>query len=466
MESEKRGCVLVVEDEPEVRRLCHRLLTRAGFLVHAADSLTGAAEVLRAHAPDIEVVLTDLRLGEGSGMEVLALARAEAPGSVVVVMTGAATVAVAVEAMRAGAYDFIVKPIDPIESFVRTVERALERKRLVERNRFLETQVAGAFPGIVGSSPPVRRMLELIDAVARADSTVLVLGESGTGKELVARAIHDRSPRAGGPFMAINCGAFAESVLESELFGHARGAFTGAASARKGLFEDASGGTVFLDEVGEMPPSVQVRLLRVIEQREVRPVGSNETRPVDVRIIAATNRDLEKATKSGAFREDLFYRLNVVAIEPPPLRDRVSDIPLLAHHFLSLHAKKLGKNVRTFHPDALELLCAYAWPGNVRELQNAVERAVLLAREDTISVDVLPPTVLRGRKGEGPVGSAYVLPLSEASTAFERNYIEHRLLDAGGNITEAARRAGVDRSNFRRLLRRHGIIDGGEPGSD
>jgi two-component system response regulator HydG len=453
-----RGAVLIVDDEPMVRRLCDRIISQGGFRTFVADSLQAAEEIVRERALEIDVVLTDLRLGnDGSGMDILALVRLEAPEAVVVVMTAAATVPIAVAAMRAGAYDFLVKPFEPVEALIRTVERALERKRLVERNRFLETQVEQAelFRGIIGDSAPVRRMLSLVEAVAPADSTVLVLGESGTGKELIARALHDRSRRASRPFMAINCGALAESVLESELFGHVRGAFTGALAARKGLFEEASSGTLFLDEVGETPLSIQVRLLRVLEQREVRPVGSNETRKVDVRLIAATNRNLAAATRAGTFREDLFYRLNVVSIEAPPLRDRASDIPLLVHHFIALYAKKLEKNVKRIEPDALQLLCAYGWPGNVRELQNAIERSVLLARDEVITLDVLPPSVGRVSTGERVLRRPYALPLAAALAAFERSYLEHTVAEARGNIAEAARSAGVDRSNFRRLMKRY-----------
>jgi two-component system, NtrC family, response regulator HydG len=453
------GIVLVVDDEVLVRRLCERQLSRAGLRTLVADSHATGTEMIREHALEIDVVLTDLRLGEESGMDILATARAEAPEAVVIVMTAAATVPIAVAAMRAGAYDFLVKPFEPPETLVRAVERALERKRLVERNRFLETQVdqAALVRGIVGDSVSIRRVLSLVEAVAPVDSTVLILGESGTGKELIARALHERSRRAERPFLAINCGALAESVLESELFGHARGAFTGAVGARKGLFEEATTGTLFLDEVGEMPPSIQVRLLRVIEEREVRPVGSNETRKVDVRLIAATNRNLAAATRAGTFREDLFYRLNVVSIDAPPLRDRASDIPLLAHHFLALYAKKLDKNVKRIQPDALQVLCAYNWPGNVRELQNAIERAVLLAKDDVITVEALPPSVGQMSSGDRTLRRPYTLPLAAAIHAFERSYIEHTLLGAHGNVAEAARTAGVDRSNFRRLVRRHGI---------
>ena len=454
-----RGVVLVVDDEALVCRMCERMLSKAGFETYAASSVESARSALWEHGAVLDVVLTDLRLGQESGIEVLEAAHAEAPDAVVVVMTALATVPTAVAAMRAGAYDFLVKPFEPREALVRTVERAVEWKRLVERNRFLETKVeqADRFRGLIGDSAPIRRMLSLIESVAPTDSTVLVLGESGSGKELVARAIHERSRRAGKTFSAINCGSFAESVLESELFGHVRGAFTGAVTARKGLFEEASGGTLFLDEVGEMPLSLQVRLLRVLEERQVRPVGSNETRTVDVRLIAATNRNLDAATRNGAFREDLFYRLNVVSIDAPPLRDRATDIPVLAHHFMQRYAEKLGKPVKRIEPEVMQLLCAHGWPGNVRELQNAIERCVVLAKDDVITLAGLPASIGHSGAREGTMRRPYLLPLSAASEAFERSYIEHTLLEAKGNIAEAARAAGVDRSNYRRLLKRHAI---------
>jgi DNA-binding NtrC family response regulator len=451
--------VLVVDDEDLVRRACERLISHAGFEVHLASSLATAEEVLRAHRGELDLVLTDLRLGEESGMDVLAAARALAPQAVVVVMTAAGTIPIAVDAMRAGAYDFLVKPFAPVETLVRAVERALERKRLLERNQFLESRLEQSerFQGIVGDSAPIRRLLSLVDAVAPSDSTVLVLGESGTGKELVARAIHERSQRVGKPFVAINCGAIGEAILESELFGHVRGAFTGAMSSRRGLIEEASGGTLFLDEVGEMPLPLQVRFLRVLEEREVRPVGSNETRKVDVRVVAATNRDLAIATRTGAFREDLFYRLNVVSVEAPALRERQTDIPLLVHHFARLFAERHRKPVRQVDEDAMRALVAHAWPGNVRELRNAIERSVILARNETISADVLPPDLARPAPGDGALRRPYALPFADAVEAFERSYIESALRQAKGNIAEAARTAGLDRSNFRRLLKRHGI---------
>ena len=378
-------------------------------------------------------------------MEVLAAARAETPEAVVVVMTALATVPTAVAAMKAGAYDFLVKPFEPLETLVRAVERALEWKRLVERNRFLETKVEQTqrFRGIVGESAPIRRMLSLIEAVAPVDSTVLVLGESGTGKELVARAVHERSRRSGKQFMAINCGALAESVLESELFGHVRGAFTGAVTGRKGLFEEASGGTLFLDEVGEMPLPLQVRLLRVLEEREVRPVGSNEARKVDVRLIAATNRNLVTATRAGTFREDLFYRLNVVSIDTPPLRDRATDIPLLVHHFVERYAHQLGKEVKRIEPEALQILCTYGWPGNVRELQNAIERSVVLAREEVITVDVLPPALARvARRAIAPLRRPYTLPMSGGDRVRAQLHPAHAARGEGQHRRGRARRWG------------------------
>jgi two-component system response regulator HydG len=462
---DSRGTVLVVDDEPQIRRLLHRVLTSRGFTVQSAASLAEAGEALRAYGSDLDLVLADLNLGDGTGLEVLKVARSLAPEAVVIVMTAAATISNAVEAMRAGAYDFLVKPFEPPEALDSAVRRALERKRLVERNRFLESHVAqtARMGALLGDSAPMRRMRALIDAVGPTESTVLVLGESGSGKELVARAVHDSSARVGKPFLAINCGALAESVLESELFGHARGAFTGAVSARRGLFEEASRGTLFLDEVGEMPLALQVRLLRVLEQREVRPVGSNETRTVDVRVVAATNRDLESSAKAGTFREDLYYRLNVVSIDVPPLRDRAADIPLLVHHFLARHAQQLKKTVTSIDPEALQILTTYAWPGNVRELLNAVERSVVLARSETITADVLPPALTRPVAPEQVLRRPYALPLQAALAAFERSYLDHSLAEAKGNIAEAARSAGVDRSNYRRLLKRHGI-DAGDYG--
>ncbi|MFI5301326.1 MAG: sigma-54-dependent transcriptional regulator [Polyangiales bacterium] len=452
--------VLVVDDEPALVRVIDRVLTRAGFRTSTASSATEAIATIVAQGDRFDVVLTDLHLGDATGMKVLAAAKRETPETVVVVMTALATVPAAVAAIRAGAYDFLVKPFEPLETLVGVVARAAETKRLRARNRFLESKLAQAAPphGIVGDSLSLRRLLSSIDAVAPVDTTILVLGESGTGKELVARAIHDRSRRADRPFLAVNCGALSESVLESELFGHVRGAFTGATASRRGLFEEASGGTLFLDEVGEMPPATQVRLLRVLESREVKPVGTNETRKVDVRVIAATNRNLLTATRAGSFREDLYYRLNVVSLDVPPLRDRADDIPVLVHHFVARFAERFSKNVRRLEPDAIEALCAFGWPGNIRELQNVIERGVLFAKGETISRDELPPAISGARREVKVPETACSMPMSAAIEGFEREYVSSALKRSKGNITEAARVAGVDRSNFRRILKRHGLI--------
>jgi len=316
-----RGRVLVVEDEPAMLRTITRGLERAGFDVVAFESAFPAIDAIKqGMSPD--VVLTDLHLPDVAGTEVLSAARAADADAVVIVMTALVSVTSAVAAMRLGAYDFLTKPFEHVDFVVKAIERALEKRRLLERNRFLERRVeaAGRFEGIVGGSKAMRGVYALIESVASVDSTVLVTGESGTGKELVVRAIHDRSARRSRPFVAINCGALAESILESELFGHVKGAFTGALSSRRGLFEEASGGSIFLDEVGELPPAMQVKLLRVLQEHEVKPVGSNDSRRIDTRVLAATHRDLGAAVTAGTFRQDLFYRLNVISIAIAPLR--------------------------------------------------------------------------------------------------------------------------------------------------
>jgi two-component system response regulator HydG len=460
----KTESVIIVDDDPAILRLVHRVLAGAGIANRSFGSANEALEAMEASEVGPELVLTDLHLGATSGMHLLQRVRAGWPDAAVVLMTGGATVASAVEAMRLGAYDYLVKPFTPPDVLVTTVARALERQRLVVRNRQLEREVGVLrSEGMIGDSPALRQVFSLIDAVASADTTVLVLGESGTGKELIARTIHNCSPRMARPFLAINCGALAESVLDSELFGHVRGAFTGAIASRKGLFEAASGGTMFLDEVGELPASLQVKLLRVLQEREVRPVGSNESRPVDIRIIAATNRDLRAAVRERTFREDLYYRLNVVSIESPPLRNRRQDIAPLVHHFLRKHALRLGKPVKTLDPMALEALVQRAWPGNVRELENAVERSVILARGDTVTADLV--TVSGNSMAPSSVASTTSLPFPEAVRQFERAYVASAIAEADGNLAEAARIAGVDRSNFRRMAKRHELVLASEPPS-
>jgi DNA-binding NtrC family response regulator len=458
-----RGRVLVVDDEPDVLEVISRKLSRSGFDVERfgdpqllIDALE--AEKERGTVEAADVVLADLHLPGMSGLDLLRYVNERFGNVAFIVMTGRASINSAVEAMKLHAYDYLVKPFEPLETVVAAVERAVAHKRLVDRNLFLERQLelTSQFEGIVGTSKRIAEVFAMVESVAPTDVTVLVAGESGTGKELVARAIHARSSRALRPFIAINCAALTESLLESELFGHVKGAFTGALSTRRGLFEEASGGTLFLDEVGELSAATQVRLLRVLQEGEIRPVGSNDSRHVDVRIIAATHRDLAARVQTGEFRQDLFYRLNVVNLALPALRERIEDLPALAHHFVKKAAARFDKSVTKIDADALERLCAYSWPGNVRELENAVERAVVLARGDSITADLLP-VELRGPSISRSSAPSPQLAFAEAREAFERRYLEDVLRRAQGNTAEAARLSGLDRSNFRRLLKRHGI---------
>ena len=455
-----RGRILVVDDEPDVLAVVSRKLERAGFEVTGFDTSPALLEALRAVSGEVDVVLADLNLPDIGGLDLLRAIQDQWPTIAFIVMTGRGTIGSAVEAMRLRAFDYLVKPFDPLETVVAAVERAVAHKRLVDRNQFLERQLEriAQFEGVVGSSKALADVFAMVESVAPTDVTVLVVGESGTGKELVARAIHARSHRSTRPFIAINCAALAESVLESELFGHVRGAFTGAVANRRGLFEEASGGTLLLDEVADLAPATQVRLLRVLQEGEIRPLGSNESRRVDVRIIAATHRDLAAAVQQGAFRQDLYYRLHVVSLRLPPLRERQQDIPALVHHFIKKAATRYERAVGKISPEALERVLAYPWPGNVRELENAIERAVVLAHGDTITPDLLPGE-MRTSLPMTPSASAGApsRPLGEARAQFERQYLEQVIRRAEGNTAEAARIAGVDRSNFRRLLKRYGL---------
>jgi len=458
------GRVFVVDDEPEPLRLVVRALTREGYAVTTFDGAEKVLAALERDAASVDLLISDIHMPGMSGLELLPKVRGEWPELVVILLTGRTELSVAVDAMRRGAFDYLTKPVDPTNELLPAVHRAVEHGRLLKRNLFLQSKLEASerSAGIIGDSKAMREVHSLIAAVAPTDATVLVLGESGTGKELVARAIHAQSKRAGKAFVDVNCGALTESVLESELFGHAKGAFTGAVGARRGLFEEASGGTLFLDEVGELTQATQVRLLRVLQERKVRPVGSNETRDIDVRVIAATNRNLAERVEEGTFRQDLFYRLDVMTVEVPPLRERAEDVPALVHHLLKKHSARLGKRVEHVDPKALERLSQHAWPGNVRELENTVERAIVLAKADVFGENLLP-SVLR-EKAPAPPGDDPRLTrsLSEAKAAFEREFLEHLLLRAEGKLGRAARLAGVDASNLRRLLKRHGL----EPGRD
>jgi two-component system response regulator HydG len=460
--------VLVVDDEPALLRALEALLKRKGFAVTALDSPIEATQ--RMAQEDFDVALLDIKMPQLSGLELLNAVKHRRPEVEVVIMTGHATVETALAAVKAGAYDYLTKPFDDVELVARSVSKAAERKQLCDRNRQLESQLREReglpFAGLVGNSGPMRDVTRMIDAVAYSATTVLVTGESGTGKELVARALHAKSPRRNQPFVALNCGALTETLLESELFGHVKGSFTGAQRDQRGLFEAADGGTIFLDEIGDIPLSTQVRLLRVLQEGEIKRVGSADPVKVDVRVVAATHRDLPKLVKAGRFREDLFYRLNVIAIPLPALRERIEDVPLLAHHFLRRYAERLGKRVRVLTPEAVELLCAYRWPGNVRELENAVERALVLCRGDAVTPADLPPAVT-GRTAplvrEVPVAGEETAWLTQSYAAakevslrrFERSYVETLMRACENNISAAARKAGMDRSNFKRVLRKY-----------
>jgi DNA-binding NtrC family response regulator len=389
----------------------------------------------------------------------------------IIMMTAFGDVETAVQAVRAGAYHFLTKPFRSNDEVIVTVAKAAERRQLIDRAQKLEQKLEQQekFGELIGNSPIMQEVYRLAVGVAAASSTVLVLGESGTGKELTARAIHQHSPRASRPFVAVNCSAIPVDLVESELFGHMRGAFTGATATREGLFEMANHGTIFLDEVGDLPPLAQVKLLRVLQEGEIKRVGSNETKLVDVRVVAATNVDLKAKIADGKFREDLFYRLNVVAIELPPLRSRRDDIPLLAYHFLQKYSTRTGRDIRKIAPEAMRLLQSQAWPGNVRELENAIEHSVVFCRKDTI----LPGDLPFGKKTQGyaaettpsgaPPADANMsdLPYRDAKqramAEFETQYFSAVLKRAGGNVSEAARQSGLDRSNFRRAARRAGV---------
>ncbi len=463
--------VLVVDDEPTLRRSLARLLLSRGMGVVTADDGAVAMQILQREP--VDVALVDLMMPRVGGLELLEHVRSEHSGVEVVIMTAFADVETAVNAVRAGAYHFLTKPFRSNDEVVLTITKAAERRRLLDRAAMLERRLEHLekFGELIGNSPEMQEVYRLAVGVAPTSSTVLILGESGTGKELTARAIHQHSPRANNPFVAVNCSAIPVDLVESELFGHVRGAFTGATATRPGLFESADRGTLFLDEVGDLPPLAQVKLLRALQEGEVKRVGSNETRIVDVRVIAATNVDLKGRIAGGRFREDLYYRLNVVAISLPPLRDRREDIPLLAYHFLQKYAARSGNGVRKISAEAMHVLSQQRWSGNVRELENAIEHAVVFCRDGTISPADLPFSKKQSSGVEAPPEATPApghgndpladLPYREAKDraihAFESAYFNALLQRAGGNVSEAARQAGLDRSNFRRAAKRAGV---------
>jgi two-component system response regulator HydG len=437
--------VLVVDDDAANVASLERIFQREGMRVLTADSAKTALELVRRHR--VEVVLTDLMMAGVTGIELLRALGQISPDTEVVLMTAYGTVETAVAAMREGAYDFVEKPLKRM-NIVKSVRKAAERQSLVAENRSLRQEIKNLTRReLVGSSPVLRRVLEIASQAAPSSATVLVLGESGTGKELLARYIHERSGRAGGPFVAVNCSAIPETILEAELFGHERGAFTGAHERRDGRFARAAGGTLFLDEIGELSPQVQVKLLRVLQEGEYEPVGG-DTRTADVRIVAATNRDLQHEVQAGRFREDLFYRLNVIAITAPPLRSRREDVPLLVDHFLGVYCAKNGRAALAVPHELLERLVEYPWPGNVRELENVIERAVVLCRSDKMTLDDLPETIRTSKSEPSHITVTVGTPLEQV----ERQLIRETLRLAGGDKSLAAQLLGIStRTVYRKL---------------
>ncbi len=454
-----RPRILVVDDKENMLKLFARILGQDCELATAAD---GARALSLVAAQEFDLVVTDIKMPGADGFEVLAAVKSRSPDTEVVMMTGYATVQDAVEAMKRGAYDYLEKPFDP-DAAALVVSRALERRRLKLQAATLRRELEGvyAFHNIIGKSPGMREVFGLLEQAAGLDITVLLGGETGTGKELAARAVHYHSARKERRFVPVNCGALPPDLVESELFGHARGSFTGATGDKAGLFEEASGGTLFLDEVGELPLQTQVKLNRALQEKEIRRVGDNRAVKVDVRVIAATHRDLRDEVKAGRFRDDLFYRLHVFPVRLPPLRERKEDIPLLAAHFLEKHARAFRREVEGIDPDALRALAGYPWPGNVRELENAVERAVAVSRGRQVSLGDLPPEVKGLQEGSLPAEDLAKMPFRDAvelaRDRISRDYLVALLREFGGNVTQAAARAGMERESLHRLLKRYGI---------
>ena len=443
--------ILVVDDESSARSTLALLLRKRGHRVAEAPCVTEAVKILTDDTFDL--IVTDLRMPDGTGLDVLRAVKAQNHDADVILLTAYAGWESAKEAMQLGAFDYFEKGREPAELFVR-IDRALADKALRRENENLRAQITEryALPGIIARSPEIRRVLDLVARVAPTDATVLIHGESGTGKELIAKAIHHASPRARQPFVAVNCGALPESLLESELFGHVKGAFTGASMGKKGLFEEAHRGTLFLDEIGEMTPALQVKLLRALQDGEVRAVGSTQSATVDARVLAATNRDLDQMMRQGGFREDLYYRLNVIALTLPPLRERREDIPALAEYFLTRFAARQERTLR-LGPDALDRLLAYAWHGNIRELENAMERAAILSRGDTVGADDLPPHIAACLD----LGASPLLPRQMSLADAERVCILQTLERCGWNHSRAAEALGIGRTTLWRKCKEYGI---------
>jgi two-component system, NtrC family, response regulator AtoC len=453
--SKERTRILIVDDEEIVRESLSAWLEQDGYTVQTApDGETGLDRVRKERW---SILLVDLKMPGIDGLQVLEEARKLQPEAAAVIMTAYATVDTAVAAMKIGAYDYLVKPFDP-EELSLMIQKIVTQQALVRENVLLRKVLKREyhFRDLISKSPSMQAVFDLARTAARSHSTILVLGESGTGKELLARAVHAESPRSQGPFITMSCAALTETLLESELFGHEKGAFTGAAARRKGKFEIAQGGTLFLDEIGDISPKLQLDLLRVLEDRKFFRVGGNEAVTVDARIIAATNRDLQKAVADGSFREDLFYRLNVIPIQLPPLRDRLEDLPLLVEHFLEQLGAEMNKRVDEVSSEAMATLMGHAWPGNVRELRNILERAVVVASGRVIEASDL------GLRRAPEAAEGGLASLDEV----EKHHVAHVLAETGGNISQAARTLGIDRATLYNKMRKYQLRKDGEPETD
>ena len=457
---DEQARVLIVDDDADMALVLKRVVERkCSCQVTVANSGDIAWELLERWHP--QVVLTDIKMPGLDGLTLLQRTKELDPAIAVILMTGYGTVELAVQALKQGAYDFFEKPFDN-EHLVHAILRSLERVRLLRENRLLQERLAtGGFPGFIGTSPQLRSIYSLIRRVADTDVTVLIRGESGTGKEVAAKALHAMSSRSGRPMVTVNCPALPEHILESELFGYARGAFTGATADRKGLFLEAEGSTILLDEIGDLPVALQTKLLRVLQDKEIRPLGQTRSHTVDVRVLASTNQDLEAKIRQGLFREDLYYRLNVVTLTMPSLAEIPEDIQVLAQHFLDLYAGQYGQRALTLTPEAIKELVRRRWPGNVRELQNVVKRAVLLADGNEITPADLTPATSNGTTPCPTLPALDHLPYNQAKEElldrFSREYLANALRRSGGNVTTAAQSSGLGRQAFQRLLRRFGL---------
>ena len=456
-----KGRVLIVDDEPDMVANCERILAAGGIRPISTTDPKAGLDAIESERPD--VLLTDLKMPGVDGMQLLKRARTVDPDLPVIIFTAFATIESAVAAVKEGAFDYLPKPFTA-DQLRLAVERALRQRQLALENARLREQLKSTFgfENITGRSPAMAQVFELIRKAARSEANILILGESGTGKELVARAIHANSPRAAQAFVAVDCASLPEPLLESELFGHEKGAFTGAAKTKPGLLEVASGGTLFLDEIAELPVGLQSKFLRALQEREIRRVGGTRPIPVDVRIVSATNRDLRDAIAKGEFRQELYYRINVIAIQLPPLRARHGDIALLVRHFVQRYGGSRERPVEGVEPEAMRVLESYAWPGNVRELQNVIERACALADRQQITARDLPEHLFAPAAPAAVwAGAGTHLPLPEAKAHWMRElevaYLVEQLTRHGGNISQAARAAGIDRKTFHRLINKYGI---------